>query len=79
MTPPVATLAPGEAGQKLKYYQKGTFTVGNRLVAEEHRNIEKLLAILERELQVFDGDTAPTTRLVSFGFGLLFQQQDTRS
>jgi hypothetical protein len=34
MTPPVTTLAPEEAVQKLKYYQKGTFTVGNRLVAE---------------------------------------------
>src|ERR1700687_1753323 len=40
MTPPVTTLAPEEAVQKLKYYQKGTFTVGNRLVAEEERTVQ---------------------------------------
>lgn len=34
MTGPSATLAPDEAVQKLKYYQKGTFTVGNRLAGE---------------------------------------------
>ena len=34
MNPPVATPGSEEAVQKLKYYQKGTFTVGNRLVAE---------------------------------------------
>jgi hypothetical protein len=32
-------------------------------LSQEHRNIEKLLAILERELQVFDRGTAPTIRL----------------
>jgi pyruvate ferredoxin oxidoreductase beta subunit len=40
MTPPVATLTPEDAVQKLKYYQKGTFTVGNRLVAEEQRTVQ---------------------------------------
>src|SRR6516164_4514743 len=40
MTNPVATLAPEEAVQKLKYYQKGTFTVGNRLVAEAERSVQ---------------------------------------
>ena len=32
-------------------------------LSQEHRNIERLLAILERELEVFDRGTAPTTRL----------------
>jgi len=40
MTDPVATLAPEEMVQKLKYYQKGTFTVGNRLVAEAERSVQ---------------------------------------
>ena len=40
MTPPVATLTPEDAVQKLKYYQKGTFTVGNRLVAEAERSVQ---------------------------------------
>lgn len=40
MTNPVATLPPGEVVQKLKYYQKGTFTVGNRLVAEAERSVQ---------------------------------------
>jgi pyruvate ferredoxin oxidoreductase beta subunit len=40
MTNPAATLAPGEAIQKLRYYQKGTFTVGNRLVAEAERSVQ---------------------------------------
>ena len=40
MTPPVTTLPSEEAVQKLKYYQKGTFTVGNRLVAEEQRTVQ---------------------------------------
>lgn len=40
MPNPVATLAPEEAVQKLKYYQKGTFTVGNRLVAEAERSVQ---------------------------------------
>ena len=40
MTHPVATLAPEEAVQKLRYYQKGTFTVGNRLVAEAERSVQ---------------------------------------
>ena len=40
MTPPVATLTPEETVQKLKYYQKGTFTVGNRLVAEAERTVQ---------------------------------------
>jgi pyruvate ferredoxin oxidoreductase beta subunit len=31
---------PGEALQKLKFYQKGTFTVGNRLVAEAERTVQ---------------------------------------
>ncbi len=35
MTDRPKTLAPGEAQEKLKFYQKGTLTVGNRLVAEE--------------------------------------------
>jgi pyruvate ferredoxin oxidoreductase beta subunit len=38
--PDYATLAPGEAKQKLRYYQKGTFTVGNRLVAEDGRSVQ---------------------------------------
>ena len=37
---PAVTLPPGEAGQQLKYYQKGTFTVGNRLGAEEDRSVQ---------------------------------------
>src|SRR3974377_1379120 len=40
MTDAVKTLAPGEAVQRLKFYQKGTFTVGNRLVAEEQRAVQ---------------------------------------
>jgi pyruvate ferredoxin oxidoreductase beta subunit len=40
MTPPVRTLPPEEAVQRLKYYQKGTFTVGNRLVAEDQRAVQ---------------------------------------
>ena len=32
--------APAEAAEKLKFYQKGTFTVGNRLVAEEERSVQ---------------------------------------
>jgi pyruvate ferredoxin oxidoreductase beta subunit len=36
----VATLAPADAVQKLKYYQKGTFTVGNRLIAEDRRAVQ---------------------------------------
>jgi pyruvate ferredoxin oxidoreductase beta subunit len=40
MNPPVTTLPPEEALQKLKYYQKGTFTVGNRLVAEDQRAVQ---------------------------------------
>jgi pyruvate ferredoxin oxidoreductase beta subunit len=34
------TLAPAQAVDKLKFYQKGTFTVGNRLVAEEERSVQ---------------------------------------
>ena len=34
------TLAPDEARQKLKFYQKGTFTVGNRLVSEDERSVQ---------------------------------------
>jgi pyruvate ferredoxin oxidoreductase beta subunit len=34
------TLAPDEAPQKLKYYQKGTFTVGNRLVSDDERAVQ---------------------------------------
>jgi pyruvate ferredoxin oxidoreductase beta subunit len=40
MTHPVATLPPEQAIQKLKYYQKGTFTVGNRLVGEVDRSVQ---------------------------------------
>ncbi len=40
MTDAAATLAPGEAVQQLKYYQKGTFTVGNRLVGEDERSVQ---------------------------------------
>ncbi len=36
----VKILAPGEASQKLKFYQKGTFTVGNRLVSETERAVQ---------------------------------------
>ncbi len=32
--------APDEAVEKLKFYQKGTFTIGNRLVAEEERSVQ---------------------------------------
>ncbi len=34
------SFAPAEAEEKLKFYQKGTFTVGNRLVAEEERSVQ---------------------------------------
>jgi pyruvate ferredoxin oxidoreductase beta subunit len=40
MPNPVVTLPPGEAAQKLKFYQKGTFTVGNRLIAEAERSVQ---------------------------------------
>src|SRR5271165_3105546 len=40
MTEPVQTITPAEAVQRLKYYQKGTFTVGNRLVAEAERSVQ---------------------------------------
>jgi len=40
MIPPVTTLPSADAVQKLKYYQKGTFTVGNRLVAEAERTVQ---------------------------------------
>ena len=40
MTESTSTLTPGEAVQRLKYYQKGTFTVGNRLVAETERSVQ---------------------------------------
>jgi len=40
MTDTSATLAPGEAVQKLRYYQKGTFTVGNRLVGADDRSVQ---------------------------------------
>jgi len=29
-----------EATQKLHFYQKGTFTVGNRLVSDEQRTVQ---------------------------------------
>ena len=34
------TLAPADAVEKLKFYQKGTFTVGNRLVSDEERSVQ---------------------------------------
>ncbi len=37
------TRAPAEAPEKLKFYQKGTFTVGNRLAAEEERSVQSSL------------------------------------
>jgi len=40
MTDTSATLAPGEAVQKLRYYQKGTFTVGNRHVGADERAVQ---------------------------------------
>src|SRR5271165_1239578 len=40
MTEPVQTITPADAVQRLKYYQKGTFTVGNRLVAEAERSVQ---------------------------------------
>jgi pyruvate ferredoxin oxidoreductase beta subunit len=40
MTDSAPTLDPGEAVQRLKFYQKGTFTVGNRLVAKEERSVQ---------------------------------------
>jgi pyruvate ferredoxin oxidoreductase beta subunit len=40
MTDPAATLASEEEVEKLKYYQKGTFTIGNRLVAEAERSVQ---------------------------------------
>jgi pyruvate ferredoxin oxidoreductase beta subunit len=40
MTETVATLAAEDAVQQLKYYQKGTFTVGNRLVGEDERSVQ---------------------------------------
>ena len=36
----VSARAADEAPQKLKYYQKGTFTVGNRLVSEDERAVQ---------------------------------------
>ena len=36
----IATLAPDQAVQRLRYYQKGTFTVGNRLVEGEARAVQ---------------------------------------
>ncbi|PPQ29901.1 pyruvate ferredoxin oxidoreductase [Rhodoblastus sphagnicola] len=36
----VPALAPDEAQQKLKFYQKGTFTVGNRLISEGERSVQ---------------------------------------
>ena len=32
-------------------------------LSREHRNIEKLLTIIERELEISTAETAPTTRL----------------
>ncbi|MEJ1157612.1 thiamine pyrophosphate-dependent enzyme [Prosthecomicrobium sp. N25] len=40
MTDAPLTLPPEEAVQKLRYYQKGTFTVGNRLVSEDERAVQ---------------------------------------
>jgi len=40
VTNPVAAIASEDAVQRLKYYQKGTFTVGNRLVAEAERSVQ---------------------------------------
>lgn len=40
MSDPNLTLAPGEAAQKLKFYQKGTLTVGNRLVDADSRSVQ---------------------------------------
>ncbi len=40
MSKDVETLAPGEAVQRLKFYQKGTFTVGNRLVGADERSVQ---------------------------------------
>ena len=40
MTDAPATLPPEEAAQKLRYYQKGTFTVGNRHVGEDERSVQ---------------------------------------
>ena len=37
------TLAPEDAVQRLKFYQKGTFTVGNRLVGEDERSVQASL------------------------------------
>ena len=34
-------------------------------LSQEHRNIERLLAILERELQVFDRGDRPDYRVIS--------------
>ena len=31
-------------------------------LSREHRNIEKLLAVLEREIEIFDRGTAPTMK-----------------
>ena len=50
-----ATLAPGEAAQKLRYYQKGTFTVGNRLVDAENRSVQ---ASIERSNAITCGHRA---------------------
>jgi pyruvate ferredoxin oxidoreductase beta subunit len=40
MTDAAETLPCEDAAQKLRYYQKGTFTVGNRLVAEDERSVQ---------------------------------------
>lgn len=43
MTESNAPLVHGDAVQKLKFYQKGTLTVGNRLVAEDERSVQASL------------------------------------
>lgn len=34
------------------------------LLCREHRNIEKLLAVLERELEIFDGGNRPDYEVI---------------
>lgn len=40
MTDAAETIALEGVSQKLKYYQKGTLTVGNRLVSEGDRSVQ---------------------------------------
>ncbi|MCP3667100.1 MAG: hypothetical protein GY696_32175, partial [Gammaproteobacteria bacterium] len=44
-----------ESQQKVKFYQTGTLTVGNRLLDEEHRNVQ---ATMDRSNSLDSGHRA---------------------